>query len=144
MDKDLIIASVAKSLTKDGVIEFSDRLNRLTPEKIKKFGEKLAFINLKNVVLAFILEFFLGAILFSGFGRIYIRNYKFTAVLWVLVVSYWVSKSAVPIIFNSYVQGQWIIRLIAIVYFIVWVYDIITIIRNTKETNLEILLDELN
>lgn len=145
MDKNTILTMSVNSLTKDGFDEFSSALDRLTPEKFKQFSDKFLTIKLKSTLTAFLLTFFLRFIGLEFIGRFYIKDYKFGSVVLILnIIGMILNFYTYPLNnYKDYYSNPFIVA-ISIISLIIWIYNLVTIAKKTKERNLEILLDELN
>lgn len=138
MDRNSILLYLSKFLNNEGCARVKPLLNLANDQQLEKINEKLPFLNLKNPILALILEFSFGALCV---GRFYIKDYKTVAIVWVFAFCMFFSLLAFRITGSSISACAFL--LFVLVFFIVWAWDLITIMKHTKEKNADTVLANL-
>lgn len=138
MDKQIVLAYISNYLKYDDFVILKSNINLADEAQISNFSKQLPYIGLKNPILAFSLLFLLPLA-----GRIYIKDYRFIA--FSLIFPFCLFFSIFGIFYTKVSGGFFYYLLIISIVgvLVVWIYNLCTIIGDTKKFNFEILRKHL-
>lgn len=140
MSKDGLFMYLSQYLSMDDAMDLESRFKKMSDEKVNDISSNIRFLKFKNPVIAVVLEiFFFGLCI----GRFYIRDFKFVFIVWLSFIVFLFMIPIVCIQLNLF--GEWS-KLVArywfkIIVFGIFLYDVLNIMKKTREKNYNQILD---